>query len=147
MSPQFTITIDAVDPTRLARFWAEALGYAFEGPPEGSDRWTALWKSRGVPAAELEVDEPSLRDPTDRGPRLWFQKVDDRKVGKNRVHLDLHVSGGFAVPRGVRKARIDAEAHRLVLLGAVHLGVHESPGVDFYAVAMQDPEGNEFDLN
>jgi hypothetical protein len=147
MGTNFTITIDCIDPGRQAQFWADALGYEVEGRPLGFESWTALWRSKGVPADELEVEEPSIRDPTARGPRLWFQKVDERKGVKNRVHLDLHVSGGFEVPRDVRKERIDAEARRLVLLGATHRGVHENPGVDFYAVALQDPEGNEFDLN
>jgi hypothetical protein len=39
---------------RLARFWAEALGYRLEEPPAGFDSWQAYWVSRGLPEEELE---------------------------------------------------------------------------------------------
>jgi len=51
------------------------------------------------------------------------------------------------VPIETRKLRIDAEAARLVELGATITRVISEDGVDHYAVAMQDPEGNEFDIN
>jgi len=31
------VTFDCADPDRLARFWAEALDYAFPDPPAGFD--------------------------------------------------------------------------------------------------------------
>jgi hypothetical protein len=37
-------------------------------------------------------------DPGRRGPRIWFQVVPERKAAKNRLHLDIGVSGGRAVP-------------------------------------------------
>ncbi len=43
--------------------------------------------------------------------------------------------------------RVDAEASRLAALGATIVGVLYEEGVDHYGVAMQDPEGNEFDIN
>jgi hypothetical protein len=66
---------------------------------------------------------------------------------KNRLHLDLGVSGGRAVPIETRRLRVDAEASRLAGLGAVIVGVLNTDGLDHYAVAMKDPEGNEFDIN
>ena len=32
-------------------------------------------------------------------------------------------------------------------LGATMVGVFSEEGIDHYAVAMKDPEGNEFDIN
>ncbi|MGI8993791.1 MAG: VOC family protein [Nocardioidaceae bacterium] len=84
-------------------------------------------------------------DPDGVGPRIVFLEVPEAKVVKNRVHLDLSVSGGHEVPMDKRRERIDAEAGRLVAAGATKLRVLEATG--HYAWAMHDPEGNEFDLN
>ena len=51
------------------------------------------------------------------------------------------------MPIETRRQRVDAEAARLTGLGAVLVGVLEAEGLDHYAVAMHDPEGNEFDIN
>ncbi|MGA3154272.1 MAG: VOC family protein [Streptosporangiaceae bacterium] len=53
----------------------------------------------------------------------------------------------MAVPIETRRQRVDAEAGRLADLGAVLIGVLNAEGLDHYAVAMKDPEGNEFDIN
>ena len=73
----------------------------------------------------------------------------DVKVVKNRLHLDIHASGfpSRADPFAVRRQRVDAEARRLVDLGATLTVVMSTEGLDHYAVGMQDPEGNEFDIN
>ena len=42
---------------------------------------------------------------------------------------------------------MEAEATRLVSLGARRLHTIVEEGLDHYAVAMADPEGNEFDIN
>jgi hypothetical protein len=73
--------------------------------------------------------------------------VPEPKVVKNRVHLDLGVSGGRQVPLPTRRRRVDAEAERLVGAGATRLRVLSEEAVDHYAVVMADPEGNEFCLN
>jgi hypothetical protein len=70
--------------------------------------------------------------------------VPERKAGKNRIHLDLKISGGRSVPLPERRARVDAEAARLERLGATRLTVLSTDGLDHYGVVMQDPEGNEF---
>jgi len=46
-----------------------------------------------------------------------------------------------------RRRLVDAEAQRLEALGATLVRVICEDGVDHYAVAMRDPEGNEFDIN
>ena len=86
-------------------------------------------------------------DPVGRGPGIWFQVVPDPKTVKNRLHLDISASGGRALPIETRVERVDAEARRLAALGATIVGVLQEEGIDHYAIAMKDPEGNEFDIN
>jgi hypothetical protein len=147
MAARFQLVIDCADPEPLARFWAAALGYELEPPPAGFATWDAYWLDMGVPADELGTGVDSIVDPDGRGPRIWFQVVPDRKAVKNRLHIDVSAGGGRALPLVSRKERVDAEAARLVALGATLLGPLDSEGLDHYAVAMRDPEGNEFDVN
>jgi hypothetical protein len=100
-----------------------------------------------VPEDELGLGADCITDPDGLGPRIWFQVVPERKAVKNRLHLDIGASGGRAVPIQTRKQRVDAEASRLAGLGALLVGVLDTEGLDHYAVAMKDPEGNEFDIN
>lgn len=146
MAVGFQLVIDCADPEPLARFWAAALGYELEPPPTGFASWDAYWRDVGVPEEELGFAD-SIADPGGRGPRIWFQVVPERKAVKNRLHLDISVSGGRAVPIETRRQRVDAEARRLADLGALFVGVLDTEGLDHYAVAMKDPEGNEFDIN
>jgi hypothetical protein len=83
-------------------------------------------------------------------PRIWIQVVPDPKTTSNRLHIDIHASGGRELPIETRKQRVDAEAIRLRDLGATVLSDLDEEivaGMDHYAVAMTDPEGNEFDIN
>jgi hypothetical protein len=143
MATQVQVVFDCADPDRMARFWATALGYALDDPPEGFETWDAFLDSIGVPP-ERRNDASAISDPEGAGPRIYFQRVPESKVVKNRVHLDLNVGGGRKVPLDERKRRIAAEAERLRGAGATRLGEMESDGE--YHVAMQDVEGNEFDL-
>ncbi|MGA7924124.1 MAG: VOC family protein [Thermoplasmata archaeon] len=147
MPTKFTITVDCADPERLVRFWTQALGYSIEGPPEGFDSWWAFWKSKGLPDEENYAGSDAIADPSGAGPRIWFHQVPEKKVVKNRLHLDLPESGGRTVPLEIRKQRVDAAAERLVSLGAKILEAWDEPEIDQYGVMMQDPEGNEFDIN
>jgi hypothetical protein len=148
MAATFQLVIDCTDPEPLARFWAAALGYELEPPPAGFASWDAYWRDVGVPEDELGIGADSIIDPAGGGPRIWFQVVADRKTAaKNRLHLDIGVSGGRAIPIETRRQRVDAEAARLADLGASVTGVLNSEGLDHYAVGMKDPEGNEFDIN
>ena len=77
------------------------------------------------------------------GRGVFFQKVPEGKVAKNRLHLDLNVSGGHGVPVAERRPRVDAEVARLKALGATdERGAMDLRGE--YWVRMNDPEGNEF---
>ncbi|MGW6405229.1 hypothetical protein [Streptomyces sp. NPDC055134] len=63
------------------------------------------------------------------------------------LHIDIHASGDRTDPIETRKKRVDAEADRLMGLGAIITVVMYEKGIDHYAVGMKDPEGNEFDIN
>ena len=144
MTTEFQLTVDCTDPDRMTKFWAVALGYRVPDVPDGFDSWRSYWRHVGVPDDELNDGDDRLVDPEGKGPAMWFQQVPEDKVVKNRLHLDLKVSGGRQVPLETRKKRVDAEAGRLVREGATILRVLDEEGLDHYAVAMQDPEGNEF---
>lgn len=147
MAADFQLVIDCTDPDRLARFWAAALGYVLEPPPAGFATWDEYWRDVGVPEDDLGIGADCIADPDGRGPRVWFQVVPERKSVKNRLHLDIHASGGRALPIEIRRQRVDVEAGRLAGLGAMLTGVLYEEGIDHYGVAMKDPEGNEFDVN
>jgi hypothetical protein len=142
------VTIDCAQPEVLTRFWAGALGYRIEDPPTGFATWTDYWRSVGVPEEDLGPGDnaDSIVDPDGVGPRIWFQVVPERKAVKNRVHLDLDVGGGRAVPVEARRELVLAEAERLEAAGATRLRVHDQ-ATDHFAVTLQDPEGNEFCLH
>src|SRR2546427_8291195 len=142
MARTIQIVFDASDPDRLARFYAEALHYKLQDPPEGFPSWDAFLRSIGVPEEEWG-SASAIVDPDGKGPRIYFQKMDTPKPGKNRLHLDLNASASGRVPKGERKKVVDAEANRLLGLGATEQRLwDEEDGGDF--VVMLDPEGNEF---
>jgi Glyoxalase-like domain len=146
MTATFQLVIDCANPEKLARFWVQALGYVLEPPPDGYDNWDDYWRSVGVPEDELGVGPDCIVDPAGRGPRIWFQVVPETKTIKNRLHLDVMVSGGRTVPIETRRRLVDAEAQRLAALGATLVRVSSPEGMNHYGVAMLDPEGNEFDI-
>jgi hypothetical protein len=147
MGVRYQLVIDCADPELLTRFWAAALGYEIEPPPAGFATWDDWRRDIGLPEEAMGTAADSIIDPEGGGPRIWFQVVPDSKTVKNRLHLDVHVSGGRAIPLATRRQRVDAEARRLSDLGATLVGDLSEEGVDHYAVAMKDPEGNEFDIN
>jgi hypothetical protein len=154
MPARFQLVIDCTDPDLLAHFWAAALGYVLEPPPEGFATWEDWRRDVGFPDDQLDIGADSIIDPRGEGPRIWFRVEPDAKVVKNRLHLDIHAStdGPYLssvrkIPIEVRTQRVDAEAKRLVGLGATITGALTPEGFDHYAVGMKDPEGNEFDIN
>jgi hypothetical protein len=144
---RFQLVIDCADPDRLARFWAAALGYELAPVPAGFATWNDFYRALGVPEEDLVEGADRISDPDGHGPSIWFHVVPDAKAGKNRLHLDIHASGERTDPIETRRIRVDAEASRLAGLGATITGPLSEDGLDHYAVGMQDPEGNEFDIN
>jgi hypothetical protein len=108
------VSIDAVDPEALGRFWAEALGWE-DRMDEDGDVW--------VEPGEGHV----LRG---RCAPLLCIAVPDDKRSKNRLHLDL-------VPDDQ-----EVEVERLLALGASKPDIGQS-GTESWVV-LADPEGNEF---
>ena len=104
-----TVSFDCADPRRLADFWCIALGYE-----------------------ALDVDdEEAFIGPGGGARGLYFQRVPEGKVVKNRVHLDLRP------PRSMAD-----EVERLRNAGATDQRFVEEEG-SFWTI-MLDPEGNEF---
>jgi hypothetical protein len=147
MAARFQLVIDCKDPELLARFWAAALGYVLEPSPEGFATWDDWRRDIGLGDSELGIGADSIIDPRGEGPRVWFHVMPDAKVVKNRLHLDIQVSGSRSDPLATRMQRVDAEARRLTGLGATITGALSADGLDHYAMGMKDPEGNEFDIN
>jgi Glyoxalase-like domain len=145
MAVRFQLVMNCADPDPLARFWAAALGYELESPPEGFATWDDWRRDLGL-LETVGVGADSIVDPDGRAPRIWFQVSPDGKTVPNRLHVDIHASGGSTLPIAIRRERVDAEARRLSDLGATFLEASDE-SLDFYAVAMKDPEGNEFDIN
>ena len=141
MSHSVQITFDSADPAGLAAFWAAALGYVVQPPPEGFASWQAFLETIGK---EDDGSASALVDPEGNGPRLFFQRVPEGRKAKNRVHLDVNAGGGHGTPADVRRQRVDAEADRLTGMGATFRDRFDKDGE--YWVVLDDPEGNVFCL-
>ena len=145
MSREVQITLDCADPAALAGFWAAALDYVVQPPPEGYATWEDALDAWGVPE-EHRNDRSAVVDPQGAGPRLFFQRVPEGKVAKNRLHLDVRAAPGLDGEE--RMAALEAEAARLVGHGAVRLERHEpDPPLGAGHIILADPEGNEFCLD
>jgi len=143
MATSVQVTFDCADPDRLATFWAAALRYQKQPPPDGYATWQEFLAAQGVPADRWNAASAVI-DPDGIGPRIYFQQVPEPKMSKNRVHLDVNVGGGHTAPLDERRKRVDAEIERLIRIGATRLRACDQ--YDEYWVVMQDPEGNEFCL-
>ncbi|MFJ9413568.1 VOC family protein [Streptomyces sp. NPDC101227] len=139
---KFQVTFDCAEPERVARFWCEVLGYVAPPPPEGFATWDEF--NRSLPSEEQD-SWFACSDPSGVGPRLYFQRVPEGKVAKNRVHLDVRAGTGLAGDE--RLAALEAECARLVALGAVHLQTLVADEENESCINMQDIEGNEFCLD
>jgi len=137
MSKQVQVTFDTSDPHRLVAWWADLLGYVVE---DCHDLVSGLLESGVIGDADVVElnarlffkDAVAARDPDDNGPRLYFQRVPEPKVVKNRVHLDIPV----------RQEELDDEVQRVTGAGASFVEFRSHPGHRW--AVMQDPEGNEF---
>jgi hypothetical protein len=139
---QVQVTFDCAEPERLARFWCEVLGYVVPPPPKGFASWDDFDRSL---SPGRQGSAFACIDPTRVGPRLFFQRVPEGKVVKNRVHLDVRVGTGLVGAE--RLAVLDAECARLVALGAVRVRLLPADDEEESCIVMQDIEGNEFDLD
>ncbi|MCW2847885.1 MAG: hypothetical protein JWR90_1859 [Marmoricola sp.] len=120
---QLQVTFDCADPARVALFWSEVLGYD----------------------EEHDDSDAACVDPTGVGPRLYFQRVPEGKVVKNRLHLDVRVGTGLVGEE--RLAALEAECARLLELGATRVRLMLADEENESCLVMQDVEGNEFCLD
>lgn len=102
------VTTDSTDPAPLAQWWAERCGGEIVADHDG---WFVIVK---IPNGTL-----------------GFQKVADPTPGKNRLHLDLHVSGD-----------LDESLRQFLAAGATLVG--DRGDESFRWITLADPQGNEF---
>lgn len=125
------VTFDAVDPPSLAAFWAAVLGWTVVEESPGVSRQMEV---AGLTPEEIRRHSATVEPPDGSPIRLYFNRVDEPKRVKDRIHLDLDVE------------HRDAAVARLVGLGATKLRDVEDVFGRFREswTVMQDPEGNEF---
>src|SRR5215471_5408455 len=104
--------IDVSDLDRGVAFWTEALDAVDEPLPAVSSQ---VYRHLRLPGTEIAV---------------LLQKTDDKKVSKERMHLDLEADD------------VEGEVGRLEALGATRWDHQQERGFDFWV--MRDPWGNEF---
>jgi hypothetical protein len=136
------VVFDAADPRRLAEFWALALDYELQKPPEGFRSWEEFAEKVGIPREKWDALSAVVA-PDNSGPRLLFQKVPEGKTAKNRVHLDVNAASRTAPGHSEEDWRqVEEHVRKLAAAGATVL--REVNEVSGRCVVMQDPEGNEF---
>jgi len=141
MPQRVQVVFDCRDPRALSEFYAGALHYKLQDPPAGFKSWQEAMKSWGVPETEWN-SASAIVEPEGKGARVYFQKMETPKLGKNRVHIDMNLSGGPSLPKEKRKEQVRVEVGRLLKLGAKEQSEWDEP--DDYWIVMTDPEGNEF---
>ena len=110
------LTIDCHDPKLLGEFWQQVLS----------------WRITHESDTEVVLEPPDGSPLENVAPDILFLKVPDKKVVKNRFHLDL------------RPDDRDAEVARIKKLGAVEVEIGQSQDANTTWVVLADPEGNEF---
>lgn len=104
------IVIDCFEFDKMLAFWQEALHYVPRDPAKGG--WVVL------------------RDPERRNPNVSLNNIPKKRVGRNRLHLDLYTSNR------------EGEVKRLLKLGAKRHRQTYDPDDDF--IVLEDPDGNLF---
>ena len=126
------ITFDCHDADAMAEFWALALEYQLQTPPDGFETWEAFLDANEIPRPD-PGSIAAVIDPDGTGPRILFLRVPEHKTVKNRVHLDVAVSDD--------DARL-AKVRQLVSAGGTEIGRVDENGQ--WWIVMRDPEENEF---
>jgi predicted enzyme related to lactoylglutathione lyase len=107
----YHVTVDCNDVLQVANFWSAALARSLD--PEASPFFASIGRAEAAQTVAL-----------------FFQKVDESKSAKNRMHVDLHSDDR------------ESEVQRLVGLGAKRQDEKDEWGTRW--TIMTDPEGNEF---
>ena len=117
---KLAVVLDCTDATAIVPFWQAALGYEHVASVPG-----------------FEVLAPS-EEPG--APMFLLQQVTEARVGKNRMHLDVHPPLDLGVP---------ALVATLESLGGRRLGEPVTDLLDVLGIwwqTMADPEGNVLDV-
>jgi len=112
------IQIDCIDPMVVARFWAGVLGTEPQEPLGDPPQYVNLGRWNEAPDAVM----------------VAFQRVPERKVVKNRVHLDVEVQD------------VESATAHIETLGGSRLATPDFREYGYSWRVMADPEGNEFCL-
>ena len=118
------LSLDCHDPEALAAFWCAALDWVV------LDRVPGLVEIGPAGRDDLELLESVRSGPV--APTMFLAAVEENKVVKNRMHVDLS-----PIDRSQ-----DDEVERLLALGATRAEVGQT-GEESWTV-LADPEGNEF---
>ena len=111
------LVLDAHDPDLLARFWCTVLGYVELDRVDGS--------------IEIGPPEAGFGGPQ---PTIVFDRTDEPKSGKLRLHIDVNATDRDQ----------EAELDRLLAAGARRADIGQTGNESWQVLA--DPEGNEFCL-
>ena len=111
------LVLDAHDPDLLARFWCRVLGYVELDRVDGS--------------IEIGPPEAGFGGPQ---PTIVFDRTDEPKSGKLRLHIDVNATDRDQ----------EAELDRLLAAGARRADIGQTGNESWHVLA--DPEGNEFCL-
>lgn len=109
---ELVLVIDCADLDRSAAFWCSVLGYRADGPAVG--QYLGL----------VPDDGPGIQ--------LLLQRVDDPKVQKNRLHLDL------------RTRDPESEITRILAAGGRLITAEPMTEWGWTWHILADPDGNEF---
>lgn len=140
MSKNIQVVVDCSGSIQLAQWWAETLDWKFE--------WLdpAVFEKLRADGLCTEADVVRVGDKLswksgaainsgeDSNPRqrMYFQDVPEKKVVKNRMHIDVHVG----------PENLDETVDRLIARGATQVGKGSQGRHNWITLA--DPEGNEF---
>jgi catechol 2,3-dioxygenase-like lactoylglutathione lyase family enzyme len=111
------LVLDARDPELLARFWCEVLGYV------ELDRV----------GESIEIGPPGVGFGGPQ-PTMVFDRTDDPRAGKLRLHIDVNATDRDQ----------NDELARLLAAGARRVDIGQTGAESWQVLA--DPEGNEFCL-
>jgi hypothetical protein len=111
------LVLDAHDPDLLARFWCTVLGYVELDRVDGS--------------IEIGPPEAGFGGPQ---PTIVFDRTDEPKRGKLRLHIDVNATDRDQ----------EAELERLLAAGARRADIGQTGNESWQVLA--DLEGNEFCL-
>jgi Glyoxalase-like domain len=93
MAVSFQLVIDCADPEPLVRFWAAALGYELEPPPDGFASWDMYRRDLRAPEDELGAGADCIVDLCGRalcgsGSR-WYRSAKRPRTGCTSISVSV----------------------------------------------------------